>query len=190
MTLTYKLDLDILPLDLYAKIQVPMKVRSPRKVRQMHTHRHTDNVKTITRDTSKGCNKDNLFRSHKVVFSDTKHCLLFQPDIPHWGQKLVCFQHSKISLTLDTFKWQTMYAPSRKVYWVGGTDCLYSNSTLATLILKSTFVIAKKLDTQHSYPLYGPSFRLKVLWAVTYTTAMQPYLFHFVLYKSMAPSWT
>ncbi len=32
--------------------------------------------------------------------------------------------------------------------------------------------------------------RLKVPWAVTYTTAMQPNLFHFVLYKSMAPSWT
>ncbi len=32
--------------------------------------------------------------------------------------------------------------------------------------------------------------RLKVLWAVTYTTAMQPYLFHFVLYKSIAKSWT
>ncbi len=41
-------------------------------------------------------------------------------------------------------------------------------------------------------PFFIPSifYRLKVLWAVTYTTTMQPYLSHFVLYKSMAPSLT
>ncbi len=38
MTLTYLLDVDILPLDLHAKIQVCMSVRSPRRVRRMHTH--------------------------------------------------------------------------------------------------------------------------------------------------------
>ncbi len=32
--------------------------------------------------------------------------------------------------------------------------------------------------------------RLKVLWAFTYTTAMQPHLFHFILDKSTATSWT
>ncbi len=34
------------------------------------------------------------------VFSNTRHCLFFGPDIRHWGQKLVDIQHFKISLTL------------------------------------------------------------------------------------------
>ncbi len=43
MTLTYKLDLDILPLDLHAEIQVCMSVRSAmRVVTHTHTDRHTD----------------------------------------------------------------------------------------------------------------------------------------------------
>ena len=53
MTLTYKLYLDILPLDLHTQIQVRMPVRLALKVvtdRQTHTHR--DGVKTITPDTS------------------------------------------------------------------------------------------------------------------------------------------
>ncbi len=50
MTLTYKLDLDILPLDLHAKIQVRLSVRSAVRVRR--TDGHTDNVKTTTPDTS------------------------------------------------------------------------------------------------------------------------------------------
>ncbi len=33
-------------------------------------------------------------------------------------------------------------------------------------------------------------YRLEQSWAFTYTTAMQPYLFHFVLYKSSAASWS
>ncbi len=54
MTLTYKLDLNILPLDLHAKIQVHMSVRSARIVRRTdtHTHRQTKDVKTITPITS------------------------------------------------------------------------------------------------------------------------------------------
>ncbi len=52
MTLTYKLDLVIHPLDLHAKIQVCMFVRSARRVRRTHRHTHTDDVKTITLDTS------------------------------------------------------------------------------------------------------------------------------------------
>ncbi len=54
MTLTYKLDLDIHPLDLHAKIQVCMSVRSAGRVRRTHTqtHKHTDDVKTITPITS------------------------------------------------------------------------------------------------------------------------------------------
>ena len=35
------------------------------------------------------------------------------------------------------------------------------------------------------YWIYVWLNRLKVLWAVTYTTAMQPYLFHFVLYTEL-----
>ncbi len=42
MTLTYELDLDILPLELHAKIQVCMSVRSARIVRRTDTHTHTD----------------------------------------------------------------------------------------------------------------------------------------------------
>ena len=53
MTLTYKLDLDILPLDLHANIQVRMSVRSVvRVVTDRHTHTQTDHVKTITPNTS------------------------------------------------------------------------------------------------------------------------------------------
>ncbi len=54
MTLTFELDLDILPLYLHAKIQVCMSVRFAKRVRQTdgHTHRQTDNVKTITPDLS------------------------------------------------------------------------------------------------------------------------------------------
>ncbi len=53
MTLTYDLDLDILPLDLHTEIQVRMSVRlAVRVVTDRHTHRHTDDVKTITPNTS------------------------------------------------------------------------------------------------------------------------------------------
>ena len=58
MTLTYQIDLDILPLDLHAKIQVCMFVRSAVIARQTHTHTyretdtHTHDVKTITPITS------------------------------------------------------------------------------------------------------------------------------------------
>ncbi len=47
MTLTYELDLDILPLNVHAKIQLCMSVRSAVRVRQTdghtdtHTHTHT-----------------------------------------------------------------------------------------------------------------------------------------------------
>ncbi len=50
MTLTYELDLDILQLDLHAKIQVCMSVRSAGIARR--TDRHTNDVKTITPITS------------------------------------------------------------------------------------------------------------------------------------------
>ncbi len=41
MTLTYELDLDILPLDVHAKIQVCMSVRSAVRVRRKDGHTHT-----------------------------------------------------------------------------------------------------------------------------------------------------
>ena len=50
MTLTYQLDLDILPLDPHAEIQVRMSVCLA--VGARHTDTHTDNVKTITPDMS------------------------------------------------------------------------------------------------------------------------------------------
>ncbi len=52
LTLTSELDLDILPLDLHAKIQVRMTVRSAVRVRQTHRQTHTYDVKTITPVTS------------------------------------------------------------------------------------------------------------------------------------------
>ncbi len=62
MTLPNELDLDILPLDLRAKIQVCMSVRS--RVRARHTggrtdgrtDGQTDRVKTITPVADAGCN--------------------------------------------------------------------------------------------------------------------------------------
>ncbi len=53
MTLTYKLDLDILPLDLNAKNQDCLFVRLPaRVVTDTHTDTQTHDVKTITPITS------------------------------------------------------------------------------------------------------------------------------------------
>ncbi len=51
LTLTFKLDQHFLPLDLHAKIQVRTPVCLAVKV-VTHTDRHTDDVKTITTDTS------------------------------------------------------------------------------------------------------------------------------------------
>ena len=55
MTLTYKLDLDILPQYLHAKIPVCMSIRLGGRVRQ--TLRQTENVKTITPHVSEGVKK-------------------------------------------------------------------------------------------------------------------------------------
>ena len=54
MALTFGLELDILPLDIHAKIQVCMSVRSAVRVRRTdgHTDTQTDNAKTITPITS------------------------------------------------------------------------------------------------------------------------------------------
>ncbi len=58
MTLTFTLDLDILPLDLHAEIQVFMSVRlAKRVVTHGHTDRQTHDVKTITPVADAGCNK-------------------------------------------------------------------------------------------------------------------------------------
>ncbi len=58
MTLTYKLDLDILPLDLHAKNLVCQSVRSSaRLVTDTQTHRLTHDVKTIIPTSDMGCNK-------------------------------------------------------------------------------------------------------------------------------------
>ena len=42
--LTYDLDLDILPFDLHAKIQVCMSIHSYRSMRQMHAQTHTHTI--------------------------------------------------------------------------------------------------------------------------------------------------
>ena len=53
MPLTYKSDLDTLPFDLHAKIQVRTSVRlAVRVVTDTQTDTQTDDVKTITPDTS------------------------------------------------------------------------------------------------------------------------------------------
>ena len=61
MALTYKPDLDILPLDLHAKNQVHTSVHSPAGgVTHTATHRLTHNVKIITL-TADGGGKIDLF---------------------------------------------------------------------------------------------------------------------------------
>ncbi len=61
MTLIYELDLDILPLDLHAEIQVCMSVCYVRRVGRTHrrtdTQTHTHNAKTITPSADAGCKK-------------------------------------------------------------------------------------------------------------------------------------
>ncbi len=57
-------------------------------------------------------------------------------------------------------------------------DCDSNSTVLLKDFSSDTFWI--KLAKGHS--------RLKVLWAITYTIAMQHYLFHFVLYKSIGTS--
>ena len=54
MTLAFKLDLDILPFDLYTENQGSMSVCS---VVRVVTDGQTDDVKTITPVTDAGCNK-------------------------------------------------------------------------------------------------------------------------------------
>ncbi len=56
MTLTFELDLDILPPDLNAEIQVRMSVRYDMRV-VTHTHTQTHDVKTITPVADAGCNE-------------------------------------------------------------------------------------------------------------------------------------
>ncbi len=58
MTLTFRPDLDILPLDLHAEIQVHMSVRSALSVvTDTNTHTQTHDVKTITPVADEGCNE-------------------------------------------------------------------------------------------------------------------------------------
>ncbi len=58
MTMTYKLDLNILPLDHHAKNQVCLSVRSPTKVvTDSHTHTQCQNYYT-RHATDAGCNND------------------------------------------------------------------------------------------------------------------------------------
>ncbi len=54
MTLTFKVDLDILPSDLHAEIQICMSVNLAVRV-VTDTHRQTHDVKTITPVTDAGC---------------------------------------------------------------------------------------------------------------------------------------
>ncbi len=58
MTLTYKLGLDILLLDLYTEIQVCMSIRL---VVRVVTDTHTDTENNYTRHgTDMGCNEDKM----------------------------------------------------------------------------------------------------------------------------------
>ena len=58
MTLVYGLDLDILPLDLHAKIQDCMSICLVGRVRR--THRQTDNARTIIQSADVGCNDTSI----------------------------------------------------------------------------------------------------------------------------------
>ncbi len=75
MTLTNELDLDILPLDLTAKIQDRKSVHSARRVRRTdgRTHTHTDgktdNAKSITSITSDTWDVINFSHGMPVVCS-------------------------------------------------------------------------------------------------------------------------
>ncbi len=59
MTLTFELDLDILPLDLHTKIQGctfdRLALRARHTDTHTHTHRQTDDAKTITPFADAGC---------------------------------------------------------------------------------------------------------------------------------------
>ncbi len=89
MTLTFKLDLDILPLDLHTEIQVCMSIRLAVRVRRTHTptdrqtDTHKDDVKTITPDTSQcdvGCNNPGQSTT-LVAVVDTSNGLCVQYEI-------------------------------------------------------------------------------------------------------------
>ena len=71
MTLTFELDLDILPLDLHAKIQVCMFVRSAARARQ--TDSHTHDAKTITPVADAGC-KNSTFASSQLQTTQPELC--------------------------------------------------------------------------------------------------------------------
>ena len=73
VTLTFKLDLDILPLDVYAENQVSMSVCSVVRV-VTGTHRQTDDVKTITPVADAGCKK--LHTLWKLRTEVTPRCIL------------------------------------------------------------------------------------------------------------------
>ena len=78
MTLTYKFDLDILPLDLHTKTQVCMSVHSAVTV---VTLRQTDDATTITLVTDVGCN-DHLLSSTLNISMTQDHlpvAVLFIP---------------------------------------------------------------------------------------------------------------
>ena len=63
MTLTFELDLDIIPLDLQAKIQVCLSVRSAMSARQTdrQTDTQNDDAETITPVADTGCKNQQTF---------------------------------------------------------------------------------------------------------------------------------
>ncbi len=76
MTLTYGIDLDILPLDLHTKEQVCTFVCSAMRVfTDRQTHTHTDDVKTITPVADAG-RKNGKVRSNQTFYSFTgRRCM-------------------------------------------------------------------------------------------------------------------
>ena len=98
--LTYELDLDILPFDLNAKIQVCMSVRSAVRVRQTHTH----NFKTITPDTSQTW--DN---SDEYWTTTTTTCLF---------KELILSATYLVVLFDLTIKWYIITLKIRQIQWI------------------------------------------------------------------------
>ncbi len=95
-------------------------------------------------------------RTHKGLFSDTRHCLFFKPDIRTGAKNWLTsdIQKSAWHSTLCFQFWGLFFC----TFWVRGLDCVYSNSTLETLIPKSTLDIAKNLNSTPDIltPLFGP----------------------------------
>ena len=93
MSLTYKLDRDILPLDLHAEIQVCMSVRF---VVRVVTHRHTQTMSKLLHRRV-GCNDmQRVSSNEKTGF----HSSVSMKELPHLGASVLRDANSNLSVTI------------------------------------------------------------------------------------------